>query len=262
MSLRDLHVAITGASSGIGEALAQAAAMEGARVTLVARRYELLQKIAGQFPDGARSHLATVDLTLHEQCADWIAPAEAALGPIDLLINNAGMQIVDATAGSDPAAGETLLRLNVFTPMRIALAVLPGMIARARGTIVNVASIAGLMPTPSMFYYNASKGGLGAASEGLRGELRKTGVNVVTVYPGPVVTPMERAAREKLQMSGVANRVPTGDVATLTRLIYRAVERRRSRVIYPGFYRLIRHFPNLARFITERFMPSVTPPAK
>ncbi len=256
--MRDLHVAITGASSGIGEGLAKAAAERGARVTLVARRRELLEKIVAEFPAGTKSCLCVADLGDPERATQWIAEAQTALGPIDILINNAGVQIVGATVGSDPQAGEALLRLNVFTPMRIALAVLPAMLAKRSGTIVNIGSLAGLMPTPSMFYYNASKGGLGAASEGLRGELRKTGVNVVTVYPGPVVTAMERAAREKLQMSGAANHVPTGNVPALVALIYRAVERRRARVIYPRFYRLVRHFPNLSRWVTDR----LTPPPK
>ncbi len=254
--MRDLHVVVTGASSGIGEALARAASAAGARVTLVARRRELLEKIAAELP--GKYFLSAVDLGDSEHAAEFLPEAEKALGPVDVLINNAGVQIVRATPGSDPAAGEQLLKLNVFTPMRLALAVLPSMLERKRGTIVNVASLAGLMPTPSMFYYNASKGGLGAASEGLRGELRKTGVNVVTVYPGPVVTPMERAAREKLQMTATADRVPTGNVETLAKLVFRAVEKRRARVIYPRFYALVRHFPNLARWITDAF----TPPAK
>src|SRR5262249_38267353 len=130
------------------------------------------------------------------------------------------------------------------------------MLARGHGTIVNVASLAGIAPVPAMLYYNAAKAGLAAASEALHGELMRSGVHVVTVYPGPGATAMERAAREVYGDRGAVNLIPTGRPEVLARRIRRAVERRRARVIYPRFYALARHFPALTRWIIDR----VTPP--
>ena len=249
-----MHVAVTGASSGIGEAIAREFAAHGAAVTLVARRRERLEVLAAELE---RAHVVAHDLSDPERAADWIAGAEAALGPIDVLVNNAGIQIVSRTEEVDPGHGDKLLKLNVLAPMRLTLAVLPAMLARGAGTIVDVASLAALAPTPSMYHYNASKGALAAASESLRGELRGTGVHVVCVYPGPVKTAMADAAMASYGdvRAGQLAHMPTGDTATLARKVRRAVERREARVIYPGIYRLARWFPGTTRWVLDRLSP-------
>jgi short-subunit dehydrogenase len=250
-----MHVAVTGASAGIGEALVRAWAARGASVSLVARREERLRQIAEEI--GGKTFVAAADLANPERATDWMAPAEAALGPIDVLVNNAGVQHIEPTAEADVDGGEVLLRLNVFTPMRLTRAVLPGMIARGRGTIVDVASMAALTPMPGMYYYNAAKGGLATASEGLRGELHGTGVHVVTVYPGPVDTDMGRAGYAKYEPTLALRMTPQGDAAGLARLVLRAVERRRPRVIYPRIYAVTLLFPRISRWFTGRFSPPV-----
>jgi short-subunit dehydrogenase len=179
-----------------------------------------------------------------------------ALGPVDVLVNNAGAQVVRRTVDTSWEEGERQMRLNALTPFRLTTRVLPDMIARGRGTIVDVASIAAIAPTPGMFFYSASKAALAAASEGLRGELRGTGVHVVTVYPGPVRTAMEATGRAGYEESW-AMRVftPTGDAPVLARRIANAVAARRPRVIYPRVYALLRHIPNLIRFVLDHFTP-------
>jgi short-subunit dehydrogenase len=249
-----MHVVVTGASSGIGEAIVREYVRRGAAVTMVARRAELLERIASEA--GGKTHRVAHDLGDVEHACDWIPSAEEALGPIDVLVNNAGVQVIGPAAGIAWAKGEALLRLNVLAPLRLTQAVLPSMIARGRGCIVDIASVAALAPTPGMFFYNASKAALAAASEGLRGEIRKTGVHVVTVYPGPVRTPMEKAAREALGHTAAVERAPTGDANVLAALIADAVERRRARIIYPRFYALSRWFPNVARWAVDRFAPT------
>ena len=140
--------------------------------------------------------------------------------------------------------------------MRLTKCVLPSMLERRAGCIVDVASMAGIAPTPGMFYYNASKAALAAASEGLRGELRTTGVHVLTVYPGPVRTPMEEKGRAAYQATAMMKlTTPVGDAAVLARKIANGVTRRRARIIYPGIYALARQFPNLTRFFMDRFTP-------
>ena len=130
------------------------------------------------------------------------------------------------------------------------------MIARGRGTIVDIASMAGIAPTPGMFYYNASKAALAAASESLRGELRGTGVHVMTVYPGPVRTAMEAAGRAAFVETAMMRVLtPVGDARVLARKIVAGVASGRARIIYPASYGLSRHLPNLTRFVLDRFTP-------
>jgi short-subunit dehydrogenase len=248
-----MHVAITGASSGIGEALAREFARAGAKLTLVARRGELLQKLAKEV--GVPTHVVSQDLSKPAECTRWIAAAEAANGAIDVLVNNAGKQIVAPTAEVDPDEADALLCLDLLTPLRLTRAVLPAMIARKSGTIIDVASLAALAPTPGMTWYNAAKAGLAAASESLRGELRNTGVHVVTVYPGPVDTPMARAAYDVYESTGAVTAIPLGSTDELARKVRRAVERKQPRVIYPASYGITRHFPNVTRWALDRFTP-------
>jgi short-subunit dehydrogenase len=248
------HVVVTGASSGIGEALAREFAQAGSQVTLVARRRELLDKLAAEL--GSRVRVVIADLADPEKATEWLAEAEKAFGPVDVLINNAGVQIVGPTIAGDPAEGERLLRLNVHTPLRLTRAVLPGMLARKQGTIVDIASLAALAPTPGMLYYNASKAALAAASESLRGELRGSGVHVVTVYPGPVDTPMARTAYSKFVATMALRLVPQGTTDVLARMIRKAVEKRRDRIIYPRSYTLARMFPGMSRWLVDRTTPA------
>ncbi len=260
-----MHVVVTGASSGIGEAIAREYIARGASVTLIARRRALLEAIAESAPAG-RTCVLDRDLSASDAAPAVLAEAEAALGPIDVLINNAGVQNVGSVTGTDFVGSVTgtdfadatrLLHLDLHTPLRLTHAVLPSMIARRSGTIVDIASVAGLAPTPGMFFYNAAKGGLAAASEGLRAEVRPYGVHVVTVYPGPVESAMEAAARTRYEESAAVGSLPTGKPQILARRIASAVDRRRSRVIYPRIYTLSRLFPGLTRWITDWMTPAL-----
>jgi short-subunit dehydrogenase len=249
-----MHVLITGASSGIGEAVAAEYLRRGDSVTLVARRRERLDAIVATAPDRARA--IPCDLADHDRVPRLVQDAEAGLGPIDVLVNNAGVQILGPTHQTDWADGEHLLTVNVLAPLRLTLAVLPGMVARRRGTIVDIASMAALAPTPGMFFYNASKGALAAASESLRAEVAPHGVHVVTVYPGPVKSDMESAARAKFVDNGNLGRLPMGTPTVLADLIADAVEHRRPRIIYPRVYTLSRIFPGPTRWVVDTFTPA------
>jgi short-subunit dehydrogenase len=247
------HVVVTGASSGIGEAIAREYLGRGARVTLIARRRDRLDEIAKDAKD--RAHVVQADLGDPEVAFAWLDGAEAAMGPIDVLVNNAGVQIVKAAAETPWEDGERLLVLDLHTPLRLNQLVLQRMIPRKTGTIVDIASMAAIAPTPGMFFYNAAKAGLAGASEGLRAEVKPYGIHVVTVYPGPVASDMEAAARTAYEANAAAKHTPTGSAAVLARLIANAVESKRPRVIYPRMYAMSRHFPNLTRWMVDALTP-------
>ncbi|MEO7110355.1 MAG: SDR family NAD(P)-dependent oxidoreductase [Polyangiaceae bacterium] len=250
-----MHVYITGASSGIGESIAREYLRRGVSVTMVARRRNLLEKIANEA--GGNSFVVEQDLTDIEHVTDPIAEAELELGPIDVLINNAGFQIVQAAIDTPWADGENLIRLNVLAPLKLTQHMLPKMMARRSGTIVDVASMAGIAPTPGMFFYNASKGALACASEGLRAEVKPFGIHIVTVYPGPVESPMEARGRAAYEETFALRMTPTGKSDVLAKMIANAVEHKRPRVIYPRIYGLSRHFPNLTRWLVDLSTPQV-----
>lgn len=248
-----MHVAITGASSGIGEGLVREYVAAGASVTLVARRKERMEAIANDV--GGTTLVIAKDLSDPNTASDWIDEAEEALGPIDVFINNAGVQIVGPLVKTDPADGDWLLAVDLNSTLRLVRAILPRMLERNQGTIVNIASLAALAPTPGMFYYSAAKAGFAAASESLNGELRDSEVNVLTVYPGPVTTDMANEAFDAYGEKAPPKILPEGNTKTLARRIRRAVLSKRKRLIYPRWYIMARHFPALTRWIMDNFAP-------
>jgi short-subunit dehydrogenase len=257
LKLQGCHVAITGASSGIGEALARELSRAGARLTLVARRRERLEALASEL---GGANVVAHDLGDPATACAWVAGA----GPIDVLVNSAGIEASGALWEADPDQGARVLATNLETPLRLARAVLPGMIARGRGMIVNLSSIVAIMTPPLGAWYVASKAGLAAAMDSLRGELHGTGVGVVTVLPGFIETPMVKAlhARLETQLAGAKNplgAMPVGRPEVLARRIARAIERGEHRVIYPWLYRLLSFAPGIARWVTARMMRPLLP---
>jgi short-subunit dehydrogenase len=249
-----MHVFVTGASSGIGEGVVRVFADAGYDVTMVARRKSELERIASDLPSSVKHQILVADVTKLDGLDDLIVRAEEGLGAIDVLVNNAGVQIVAPTVEVTPEDGERLMTVNVLAPFRLTRTALRRMIARGRGTIVDIASMAALAPTPSMFHYSASKAALAAASECLRAEVREQGIHVVTVYPGPVDTKMARDAVARYSKDPTFG-MPTGDTITLGKLILKAVRKKRDRIIYPKPYALARMFPALTRVVMDRFSP-------
>ncbi|MFT7582577.1 MAG: short-subunit dehydrogenase [Myxococcota bacterium] len=252
---RPKHVVVTGASSGIGEGIARAYAAKGCAVTIVARRQERLEALALELGDNV--HIAVADLSNLDTCTAWIAPAEAALGPIDVLILNAGIQYVEPALEVDDARSDTLFAVNVHAPIRQALTVAPAMVARGEGAIVIIASMSAIVHTPYMAHYSASKAAIAAYFETLRTEVEPAGVKVLTVYPGPVSTPMEAAAKEQLGNPAMADKLPTGTPAGLARKIMKALRKGKPRLIYPKAYEISRHLRVTSQWLTERFSPKI-----
>jgi len=189
VDLAGRHVVITGASSGIGAELAERCAMGGATVGICARRRDRLEAVLARCqahtPD---SCMFVCDLSDFAQVDDLARRALDAFGHIDMLVNNAGMPKRKHVTALDYDTVEHVARLNYLSPVRLTLAILPGMVARGSGLIVNVSSVAATLSSPGEAAYDASKAALSVFSEAMAIDLWETGVRVLVVYPGVVDT--------------------------------------------------------------------------
>lgn len=183
------RVLITGASSGLGAALARRLAARGAVVGLVARRRDRLGEVLADCrrtsPDSA---MWVADLADTAALADLALRAWDALGGVDVLVNNAAMPKRRSVIALDPAEAEEVMRVNFFAPMRLTLALLPRMLARGSGTIVNVSSVGGRFGIIHESAYCASKFALCGWSEAMAVDLHDTPISVKLIEPGPVDT--------------------------------------------------------------------------
>lgn len=187
---------VTGASAGIGRELARGLAAKGvSRLILVARRTERLEELGkelkSQYPALTVMSLSC-DLGDLEACKTLLAEIRRQAGPVDLLINNAGVGDYGLLETADWDKLQSILRLNLISLTYLSHQLVPGMIARGRGGILNISSIAGLLISPGRAVYSASKYYVDGFSEGLRLELAGTGVSVTQVCPGPVTSEFSR----------------------------------------------------------------------
>jgi short-subunit dehydrogenase len=253
---RAAHVVVTGAAGAIGGALARAFAREapGARVTLVDVDREGADRLARELGPGAEA--AVWDLARPDALASAVASLEADRGPVTTLVNCAGIMEIRSLAGTPWPLAERLLAIDLVSPLRLMSLVAPGMIARRAGTIVNVSSMAGVTPLRGCAYYGAAKAGLAMASEIARLELAPHGVRVVTVYPGPVRSGLEKRARAQAPETMMTRLLPTGDPGPLAERVVAACARGRARVVYPALYDLASRFPILASRVTRAASPA------
>jgi short-subunit dehydrogenase len=177
---------ITGASRGIGRCVALAAAKRGATLGLIARSKEELDAVLAEA--GGRGAVATADITDRADVDQAIASLVNELGAVDILVNNAGAGGYASFLQTDVEVFERLMRLNFFGTVYVTKAVLPSMVERGRGHIVNISSIAGRIGTPFESAYSASKFAVTALTEALDVEVRPLGIGVSMVNPGPVQT--------------------------------------------------------------------------
>lgn len=247
MQLSGAHVLLTGASRGIGASIAAQARSRGATVTGVARS-------GGEL---------VCDLTDRADRADLVARAEALAGPVDVLVNCAG---VDASASlleveADPMAA--LFEVNLLAPAELVRQALPGMVARRRGHVVTVSSGFSTIAGPGLTPYCSSKAGLSHFHAGMVQELRGTGVGATLVEPGPVRTDMyadieghrlAAAGVHRLLALRLTSLVEPEDVA---RQVLDAVERGRGHVAVPARMVSALALPWLARRVGELALTGV-----
>ena len=180
---------ITGAGKGIGRAIAIALANEGVHTGLIARTETDLEEVAGQVHAlGVKAAIATADITDITAVNAAVAKLKAALGPVDILINNAGIARMGGFMDITPEQFENIIKVNLFGVYYTTRAVLPQMIERKTGDIVNISSTAGLKGSPVTSAYSASKFGVMGLSDSLMQEVRKHNIRVTALAPSTIVT--------------------------------------------------------------------------
>lgn len=225
MPARRRLILITGASGAIGQALALEYSRSGHHLLLQGRRYAVLEALAEQCRQrGASAKPQVVDLADTEARRRWLEQLKGDALP-DLIIANAGINIANHGEGEDPAASQQLLEVNLQAPMALASELAPAMRVRGNGQLVFISSLAawyGLPVTPS---YCASKAGIKAYGEALRGWLAPYGVGVSVVMPGYVSSPMADAMLGPKPWEWPPERA--------ARVIRRGIDRNRARISFP-----------------------------
>jgi short-subunit dehydrogenase len=183
MELQGSNVVLTGGSRGLGPYIARALLARGARVTLAARSAEDLEQVRKSL-DPDRVSTVVADVTNEDDRTTILADAEAAFGPTDVLINNAGIEQVLPFEEFTEEDIHALVTVNLDAPIQLCRLAVPGMVERRRGHIVNMASLAGKAAVPYNTVYSGTKHGLVGFSYSLRAELHGTGVSVSVVCPG------------------------------------------------------------------------------
>ena len=182
-------VAVTGASSGIGEATALACAAAGAAVSLAARRADRIESLAARIgADGGRALAITTDVGEEAQARAFIEHTHAELGRLDVLVNNAGVMLLGPIAGAHTEDWRRMIAANVYGVLYCTHAALPLMAEQGSGHIINISSVAGRVARVGSGVYNLTKFGVGAFSEALRQEGVPLGVRVTVIEPGAVAT--------------------------------------------------------------------------
>lgn len=223
---------VTGASSGIGRAYARAVHARGQRVLLVARRRERLEDLSRELGGPQQARALALDVTAPDALARLEAELVACQWHVELLINNAGAGDTGRFQEQDEARLRQIVELNIQSTMLLTRRLLPGMLARRQGAIVNVVSNGAFQPVPFLAVYAATKSFVLSLSEALAEELRGTGVQVQALCPGLTDTEFFDVARTTSDLW--VNRLPRLSPEAVVRASLRGLARRRLRVI-PGF---------------------------
>lgn len=232
-TIRRATALITGASSGIGYELARRFAQDQAGLVLVARSAEKLAAVADELRSLGAPNVEVIvaDLARPDAVPTLLRELTVRRLEIDVLVNNAGYGQSGSFATTDPATELQMIQLNVAALTALTKGVLPGMLARKQGRILNVASVAGFLPGPFAAVYGATKAYVVSFSEALAEELAGTGVSVTTLAPGPTATGF--AARANMQGSRLF-RLGTAMTAEAVAAVGYAGLKRRRRLVVPG----------------------------
>jgi short-subunit dehydrogenase len=250
---------VTGASSGIGAALAREFARQGADLVLAARRLDRLERLAAELRAMGRQALAIAcDVTQDGALEQAVARGLEAFGRLDVAVANAGFGVVGPVERLTLADYRRQFETNVFGVLRTVYAALPAL-RRSRGTLVIVGSVSGHIPTPSTSAYAMSKAAVHALAGSLRGEVLADGVGVVLVSPGFVESEIRRVDNRGVHRPDARDPVPRWIVVRAdraARAIVRGVARRQREVVVTGHGKvavwLMRLLPGVVGFALER----------
>lgn len=188
MIFKDKTVIITGASEGVGAAVAGLFAEAGANLMLVARGKKNLEKVADALRDRCRVEIFPMDVADQDACVDLFKKAQFEFGRVDILVNNAGCHARGSVESVDADDLAKIIDVNLRAPIVLSRIALPYFREAGEGAIINVGSLAGKVIYPGAATYSASKSGLRSFSLALAEELRETGIKVGLVSPGPINT--------------------------------------------------------------------------
>jgi short-subunit dehydrogenase len=252
VALQGKRIVLTGASSGIGRALAVALADKGAVLLLAARRQELLDEVAAEIEAAGHQRPVVIDTDLS------IAGAAESLGKaalselggcVDVVINNAGANVTGPQSLiGDSALARTLFEVNVWSPLALTATLLPSMMAAGSGVIVNVTSTVQAVPLPLLGYYGASKAALAQATKSLRLELAETPIRVLEVVPGSTDTALRDIDELPWKVAPPKTLRPVSPKSTAAAVV-RALQRGATRVVYPSYSLIPLELPVAGRLV-------------
>ncbi|SUK53169.1 SDR family oxidoreductase [Staphylococcus aureus] len=208
--LTDKVAVVTGAGSGIGEAIATLLHEEGVKVILAGRNKDKLQNVANQLAQDSVKVVPT-DVTKKEEVDELIKIAQQTFGGLDIVINSAGQMLSSKITDYQVDEWDSMIDVNIKGTLYTAQAVLPTMLEQSSGHLINIASISGFEVTKSSTIYSATKAAVHTITQGLEKELAKTGVKVTSISPGMVDTAITAAYnptdRKKLEPQDIAEAV-------------------------------------------------------
>lgn len=262
MRLQRQVIVVTGASMGIGEAIAKVFSDEGANVVLSSRSGERVEDARARIGNSDRTIAVACDVSDPLQAKALLQTTLDRFGRVDVWVNNAGFGLVDSIERMDMSACRKMFDTNLFGAIQCIQTVIPVMRQQRSGCIINVSSVAGFIGVPYMAAYGATKHALNCISRATRVELAGTGVTILNVCPGFVDTQFSvnaiRGADRKKMRAANQRGISAAQVA---RAILRAYLSRRQEIVVPWYYNLViglyRIFPRLIEGAMQRKMKSL-----
>lgn len=252
--LKDKVVLITGASSGFGEDAARLFAQEGCKVVLAARRLDRLQALVDEIQNAGGEALAVpVDVSEPAEIKVMVQTALDLYGNIDILFNNAGYGSVDWFEKLAPERDiETIIKVNLIGTMLVTHAVLPHMLTRGEGHIINMSSVAGLIAAPLITTYAAGKYGVRAFTDALRREVAPFGIKVSGIYPGPAATEFgKKLGRTKSRDTVKRLKYPHLSSEYVASRVVNVAKRPVRSLVIPWWFRVITGFDTLFPIVVD-----------
>ena len=241
VDLKDKVVLITGASSGFGQDAARLFAKEGCKVVLAARRLDRLQNLAADIQDhGGEAIAVPMDVTNHDEINLMIKTAIDLYGQIDILFNNAGFGRLGWLEDLDPNRDiDTQIQVNLTGLIQTTRAVLPYMLQRNSGHIINMSSVAGWIAPSTYTIYSAAKFGVRGFTDALRREVQPFGVRVSGIYPGPASTEFsQHTGNHPMKKSALRKFFPSMSSDYVAQCVVAVAKHPRRVLVFPWYYRI------------------------